>query len=438
MQLSANTTEIDLRVSAAEFSLWLERLGPFESTPRLAVACSGGPDSMALLGLTHDWTKRSGGNVVALIVDHRLRIGSSREAAEVAKALCRYGIRAEILTREGGEIHSGLQERAREARYRLLQEYCRKHGILHLLVAHHRDDQVETVFMRKAKASGVDGLAGMTFLLEYKDVRILRPLIDCSKGRLRATVASWNLPVVEDPSNNDERFERVRIRRRPTAPALANELIEVASRNSLVRRDRESAVAAGLAQTCALFPEGYALLDPLIFSSVSTEIAHSCLAAICAMIGGKAHPPRRARTAQLLKVLTEDRISGGRTLSGCRIVPKGQKLLFFREANHIEPAMRVETDILWDGRFRVEISDDLDRLEVTKLGEEGVRELRDAGALAENCGIPSDVLVTLPAIMGVEGVRYVPHLCYSRNGDTFNGKIRFAPIRPLQATRFTL
>ena len=412
-------------------------MGPFESSPCLAVACSGGPDSMALLGLTHDWTKRCGGKVVALIVDHRLRPESSKEATEVARAIRDIGVQVQILRRKGGAINVGVQERAREVRYRLLQEYCLKFGILHLLVAHHREDQAETVRMREAKASGVDGLAGMSHLLEYKDVRILRPLIEFSKGSLRATAAAWNLPVLDDPSNDDERFERVRVRRDISAQMLVKELVEVAKYHAFIRRDREMAVAASLARACTLYPEGYAWLDPTIFWTVSSEIAHACLAAICAMIGGKAHPPRRVRTARLLEAIAKDRIAGGRTLAGCRIVPKGRRLLFYREAQNVKPAMSISDGCHWDGRFRIEVTNDSCDLEVAKLGENGLRILQDAGIAVQAFGIPYGVLMTLPAIRGVEGVRHVPHLCYSRAGEAFNGRIRFAPIRPLQATRFT-
>ena len=125
-------------------------------------------------------------------------------------------------------------------------------------------------------------------------------------------------------------------------------------------------------------------------------------------------------------------------MGGCRIVPIDRRLLIFREAAAIERAMVVSQNSRWDGRFLVELSSPPDDLKISALGEAGLRELRDNEACVKGANIPRAVLPTLPAIRGLEGIRYVPHLCYSKGGEAFDGKIRFAPIRPLQATRFTL
>ena len=125
-------------------------------------------------------------------------------------------------------------------------------------------------------------------------------------------------------------------------------------------------------------------------------------------------------------------------MGGCQIMPIDRRLLIIRETAAIEKAMAVSKYGRWDGRFLVEMSSPSDGLEITALGEAGLHELRENEACVEGANIPRAVLPTLPAVRGLEGIRYVPHLCYSKGDDAFDGKIRFAPIRPLQATRFTL
>ncbi|MDP1966000.1 MAG: tRNA lysidine(34) synthetase TilS, partial [Reyranella sp.] len=150
-----------LPVDVGAFARAMAPFEPFEKKPVVAVAVSGGRDSLALALLAHDWARVRGGAIVALIVDHGLRSGSDGEAASTRDLLAGLGIEAGVLCWSGAKPQSGLQEAARTARYRLLSDECRRRGILHLLLAHHADDQEETVTMRAARGSGLDGLAGM-------------------------------------------------------------------------------------------------------------------------------------------------------------------------------------------------------------------------------------------------------------------------------------
>ena len=425
-------------MTGQEFGAQLHKLGPFGTPLRLAVACSGGADSVALLGLLCDWALHRNGKVVAMIVDHRLRPESTREAAQAAATVKQLGIEACVLTRTDGPVRSNVQQRAREARYRLLSSGCRQLGIPHLFLAHHRNDQAETVYMRASRNSGVDGLAGMAPVSELRDVRILRPLLDIPKTRLRATAAAMGLPVIEDPSNDDPQYERVRVRRDLAEATKVDDAIESAGRNGLERRRQELLATDLLAKSCAMFPEGYAVLDLETLNREPADIVCRCLAAICAMIGGRQHPPLRARTSRLYDAIVSGKLAGGRTMGGCHMMPIDRRLLIFRETASIERSKAVTKNGRWDGRFLVEMSSPSDGFEISALGEAGLHELREDEACIEGANIPRAVLPTLPAIRGLEGIRYVPHLCYSKGGEEFDGKIRFVPKRPLQATRFTL
>ena len=199
-------------LSVAEMDSLMAGLGPFEGEPHIAVAVSGGADSLALILLCKNWVDMRKGTVSALSVDHGLREGSTDEIKQLGKWLIARGIEHIALTWKGDKPLTGLQAAARTARYNLLENWCRKHNVLHLLLGHHQDDQAETFLLRLAHDSGIDGLAGMADIIEKSHVRLLRPLLTTPKDRLCATLNAASQPWLEDPSNENEDFERVRIR----------------------------------------------------------------------------------------------------------------------------------------------------------------------------------------------------------------------------------
>ncbi|MEK9646358.1 MAG: tRNA lysidine(34) synthetase TilS, partial [Alphaproteobacteria bacterium] len=167
-----------------DFSERLDRLGPFETAPHIAVAVSGGADSMALLLLAAAWAADRSGRVTALTVDHGLRAEAAAEAAEVARRCRARGIACETMRWDGDKPATGIQEAARSARYDLMTGWCRDRAVAHLLVAHHAGDQAETFLYRMGRGSGADGLAGMPAAVVRAGVRLLRPLLDVAPERL--------------------------------------------------------------------------------------------------------------------------------------------------------------------------------------------------------------------------------------------------------------
>jgi tRNA(Ile)-lysidine synthase len=180
---------------------------------RIGIAVSGGPDSLALLLLAAEaWPLK----VEAATVDHALRPESRAEAETVAQVCAGLGVPHMILTARWDEKpETAIQERARAVRYRLLAEWARKRKVAALLTAHHLDDQAETFLMRLARGAGVKGLAGLRRLGRGPggSLAVVRPLLGWRHSELEAVCASAGIEPVRDPSNHDEQFERVRVRK---------------------------------------------------------------------------------------------------------------------------------------------------------------------------------------------------------------------------------
>lgn len=223
-------------ISPEKFSGLMSLLGiDFSVSKNLAVAVSGGGDSIALTMLLANWAKDKGISIHALTVDHGLRPESTEEAKTVSRILKPFGISHKILTWEGKKPKTRIQELARQARYQLMSDYCLTHRIPYLCVAHHAQDQMETILFRMAKGTGIDGLAGMrpVHILE-NGLIILRPLLSLSHEDLLATLKSENINWIEDPSNKNNVYARVRMRQ--TLQSLENEGLSSTRISSLSNR----------------------------------------------------------------------------------------------------------------------------------------------------------------------------------------------------------
>lgn len=206
--MAAPQTPDDAAVS--RFAADLDRVVPADS--KLAIAVSGGPDSLALLLLAN---AARPGRIEAATVDHALRDGSREEAEMVAKLCEDLGVPHEILTAQWKrKPQAAIQERARAERYRLLAGWAGERGLNALATAHHVDDQAETFLMRLNRGAGARGLGGMrpVVFVPGAKLRLARPLLGWRRSQLEQICASAGVTPVEDPSNSDERFERVRVR----------------------------------------------------------------------------------------------------------------------------------------------------------------------------------------------------------------------------------
>jgi tRNA(Ile)-lysidine synthase len=392
-------------------------LAPFDPQPRLAVAVSGGADSMALALLADDWARSRAGSVLALIVDHGLRAGSAAEAAEAAARLASRGIAARRLVLTDLASGTGMAQRARAARYRALIAACAEAGIVHLLLGHHARDQAETVLIRTLAGSGPDGLAGMAPLVELATVRLLRPLLGIPPGWLRDLLRAAGMAWAEDPSNADPAAQRGRLRslRRDQGGegAATRALVDGAADYGVARTRREAAVADTLARRARLFPEGFAVLSP-------GALLPEALGALLRAIAGAAFPLPWDAVAALAAAPRAATIGGARLLAAGRL---GEGWLLVREAAAMEGPVEARPGALWDGRFRLLAG--AGPCSGGTIGAVGP----DAAALRSRTALPAAVLATLPALRRQGALVAVPHICYSAVPACAPPPLVFAPAR---------
>jgi tRNA(Ile)-lysidine synthase len=432
------------------FAEAMAAFGPFEARPHLAAAVSGGADSLALALLADRWARAQGGRVTALTLDHGLRPDSGEEAARVGAWLAGRGIAHEILEWPGAKPASAIQARARAARYAILGAWCRAAGVLHLLLAHQREDQAETLLLRLAGGSGPDGLAGMSAVVEMPDARILRPLLGMSRRALESFLAGLGQDWIEDPSNRDPRFARTRVRHGLSALAAhgltAETLAAAARRFADVRVALEAATAALLARAARVHPAGFAVLSLAEFRTAPAEIAARALARALAAVGGRAHPPALDKAARLLGAAARAKESGNvGALAGCVVEWHARagsaELMLRRESRGLPEPEPVAATVRcgWDGRFDVVIPAAPKPLILSPLGEDGWHEIARTAPDLNDCPVPRPVRSVLPALRDAEGVARIPHLGYTRPGTEawlMAADAVFRPRRPLASPGF--
>lgn len=398
----------------------------------IAVAVSGGPDSMALLHLAAEHGRLTGREVTALTVDHGIRPEAAEEALQVAAWCAALGVPHYILASDAPAPAADIQAWARHLRYRLMGAWCREQGVAALLVAHSRDDQAETFLLRLGRGSGVDGLASMARDVTRDGLRILRPLLATSREDLRAFLAERGQDFIQDPSNNDTRHARVRMRR--LMPALAAEgmtaarLAETAGRLAIARDALDGWMRAHVRASVRFFGTGHAVMDQAAFCDVPEDIGLRALAALVRGVGGGVYRPRLAHTTSLLARLREAGFKGA-TLGGLRFQARGAEVLVCREGRALAGPVRLrDGQFDWDGRFSVRVDHAAaESLQVAALGAANWRDIRHQPGLPQ---LPAMVGGSLPALYREGELVDIPGFSTpDRAGDLSARAVFVAPAR---------
>ena len=402
-------------------------LGNFDS--RIGLAVSGGSDSTALMVLFADWLARNGAEPslhTVLTIDHRLRPESGAEAEAVVRHAAGLGFRHATLVWEGPKPQTGLQVAARAARHRLLASYASTHGIPRLLTAHTTDDQAETLLMRLARGSGVDGLAAMAAHTVFStpegpSLTIIRPLLEVPKARLRATLEQRGIAWIEDPSNQSPAFERTRLRAARAeleALGLTTGMLALSARARCRRRAR-AALERWVDDVCnpdrALFHAdacGFVRIDGPALRALPLEVALRVILRAIALAGGSGVPLPLAGLEPIAEAIVTGPAAAAWTLARAKISAGPAHVVVEREPPRTAlPTLTLEpgTQACWDGRFLVRAGPGLAAgVQVRALGEEGLRGLRPLVAMPSR--VPSGALRVLPAFWRGAGLIAVPSL----------------------------
>ena len=368
----------------------------------LGVAVSGGGDSIALLHLLHDYAAPRGIPLFAATVDHGLRPEAAAEAAMVADQCDALGVSHETLRWSDWDGSGNLQNEARKARYQLLADWARGHGIGAVCIGHTADDQAETFVMRLGRRAGVDGLSGMPAVFDRHGMRWHRPLLDARRDDLRDFLRQRGIAWAEDPSNEDDSYARVRIRK---ALAVLTELgvdsaalADVSGNLADARRALDVQMCAA-ARALATIECGAVAIEWQGLRDLPTETRRRLVTHAIAWVNGAPYAPRSSALADVMAALLA---AGAATVQGCELRLKGNKLWIFRELQAVR-ALSCPTNTLWDGRWRMTpctgMSSPPDQTIIRPLGAEGLHHFANWRDLA----VPRGVLLSSPAVwQGVE------------------------------------
>ncbi|KQT55159.1 MULTISPECIES: tRNA lysidine(34) synthetase TilS [unclassified Aureimonas] len=370
-------------------------------TGPVVLAVSGGPDSMAMLWLAAEnkvELSRLGIELHVATIDHGLREAAIHEAEEVARVCGALGLPHRTLRWEGEKPASNLQGAARRARYRLLEAAAEAVGAAAVLTAHHQDDQIETHLLARGRHAGDRGLAAMRPRRALAPgLDLLRPFLALPGRRMRLTAEASGLPFFDDPSNDDDRFDRVRLRGRVRSMGegeRTGRMAEIAGHRRATDR-ADQLVAEVLKESLASVDDfGRVRLEAERFRDRPFDVCAETLGRVLAAVSGGEHMPERAALERLCRELARTG-AGALTLGGVRVEP-GPTLVFAREYGRTGPSIvpfnRQKARALFDGRFDVSLG------EGGGLGEPGLEgaHLVPFGRLGRGNAAER----TLPILMG--------------------------------------
>lgn len=394
------------------------------------LAVSGGRDSMALMLLAARHVRSAGrdAELTVLTVDHGLRPEAAREAAFVAEAAAGLGLRQQTLHWRGPRPASGLQAAAREARYDLMADYALARGIGCLATAHQLEDQAETVLMRLKRGSGLDGLAGIPAEGRWGGLPVFRPLLDIPRARLETELEVAGMAWIDDPSNEEDRFERVRVRKAMQELArLGYSAQALATAARRMRRASEALDAATqdfLARYASMTAAGYGVLDHAALAAAPEEIVLRATARTIEAVRGGEADVALARLETLTASLRGENFEAA-TLGGCRFIRRGTDVLALRETgrrNLHEFGLRPGERRLWDRRFRVSAPASAEGpVTVRALGERGARQVR--ARVGRAVELPEAAAVSLVSFWRGEELVAVPPLGFHAAGEGRAGAV---------------
>ena len=374
----------------------------------LGVAVSGGSDSLSLLYLIDAWSNKKNLKIVILTVDHNLRNGSADEALYVGELCNKLGLIHKTLFWDHEDIEGNLSASAREARYRLMQNSIPSDAIL--ITGHTLDDQAETFLMRLRRGSGVDGLASMaeqSYLSFGNDgITIFRPLLDFERQTLRKVLKFYKVDWIEDPTNNDRSFERVRVR------DLLARFVEIGidkntiGRTALLMQSAKRALnhfASDCYEKFGSCDNGDIIFDFSEFSKQPLDVKRRLISAAQKWISNQKYRPRLSQVDALINSIDEKVTFSG---SGTICYFHNNSIRITREANACVCEIEASNDVIFDRRWKLIALENCKDLTIKCLGEDGYTFL-EPGIRKK---IPYKTIIALPALFNDNNLINFPFL----------------------------
>jgi tRNA(Ile)-lysidine synthase len=364
---------------------------PPDGVNKVGVAVSGGGDSIALLHLMHRVAPQMGWQVHAVTVDHALRVASVAEAAGVATYCASLGVPHTTLRWDHGDIAGNLMDAARQARMRLIGDWAQARGIAHVALGHTADDQAETFLMGLARASGLDGLAGMRRCWREGVVMWGRPLLGQSRTALRAYLQRHGIGWVDDPTNDDDSFTRIKARKALAVLAplgiTVESLTATVGHLTLARYALRQMVTAACHQH-VMEQTGALHITRAAFAAMPDDVQRRLILAAISWLSGDPYPPRSDKQTTLLFALRDGRHA---TLNGCRFRVGRDVIRILREPKAVA-CLETPTTAPWDNRWHLD-GPHAPGLTIRALGD-GIRYCPGWRAT----GLPRDALLVTPAV----------------------------------------
>ncbi|GAB4166328.1 MAG: tRNA lysidine(34) synthetase TilS [Rickettsiaceae bacterium] len=423
------------------FDIAINELLTEATSNEVALAVSGGADSMALLYLASDWAARNNIMLTVFSVNHNLRPESVSDVEFVKGRVKDLGHSFHDLSWNSHGNKVAIQERAREARYQMITAKCHEMGVATLLTAHHNDDMLETYLMRKKKKSGIFGLSYSPNFF-YNNIQIIRPLIGLSKSDLINYLTSREFEWVEDESNVLDLYERNRVRKEIAQFSSEQKkqlIVEMQAVNKEAHMLNEQLIKV-VAEAVQINNYGFAVINIAKVSSEASDVQIQLLNYILTIISGKTRLPRFRSIQKILSLLTNAR-KIEHSLHGCILKTTGNKLMVFREKSEIKNSVaKVGNCLLWDNRFVLEHSElhnkqyfigALDVAQYSKIKDH--INLQELSKVANNSH--RSILFTLPVIKNLEKIVAIPHISYY-DETAFSNAVKVT-FRPNFVSRFT-
>ena len=397
----------------------------YVTSQKIAIAVSGGIDSMVLMKISSLSKKIKSNNIHILTINHDLRKGSKEETLFVRKEADKLGLKVSILTWKGKKPKSGIQEKARKKRHNLLFNYCKKNNISDLFFAHHLDDQIENFIFRMFRGSGIVGLTSFSNFSKIDKINLIRPLIETPKSDLLLFAKKQKIEWIEDPSNLNLDFDRVKIRNvlKNFYDSGFDKKLFLKSIRKLksINEDIESLTKDYITKYIEVYENIYVIIKKEFFSNSPKEIQMRVIKnCISFFAPEQLYSPKDIKIINILNWIKCNPKVDSKTLGGTLFKKNNNVIILYKEVNklsHIKPVNISKSEFKsWDNRFLVKSNVKIDG-KISYLGPEGVKILKskkiDVNKAKKNA--PIAAIYSSPAIWQKKRLISAPIFDYHYN-----------------------